>query len=142
MTPTHALQSIIAEMREYAKDRWAHIDINRVDTNDELLILFANRLEALTAQPAEGMMWIPVSERLPGSPYDVMVFDGKFVWMGWRRNDGQWFEYVETGQVPHSGVTHWQPLPSPPAALSKPIQDYDKSIGEFSHPSQSTEVQG
>jgi hypothetical protein len=53
----------------------------------------------------EAARWIPVSERLPDSDYDVLVYADGFILIS-RAVCGRW---VLVGQV-----THWQPLPATP----------------------------
>ena len=71
--------------------------------------------------------WIPVSEKLPANyeqvlaclrpanyprPTHVLAWSKRGIWFGNFTNfDGT----VESGEIPEEEVTHWRPLPSPPA---------------------------
>lgn len=58
--------------------------------------------------------WIPVSERMPENHVDVLVFHvGGHILTGWYdEDDREWY-----GNDWGMGVTHWQPLPAPPAGV-------------------------
>lgn len=62
----------------------------------------------LYRQPQTGSLaWIPVTERLPPTEVEVLVFSGDYdsgIHVASRDSDGLWFP----------GVTHWMPLPAPP----------------------------
>ena len=63
--------------------------------------------------------WISVEDGLP-KPFRYVLFfnkDWNRVRLGWNHADGQWYDcenYTDIGDV-GSSVTHWLPLPSPPA---------------------------
>ena len=60
-----------------------------------------------------GRQWIPVSERLPPDGDPVLVsWDGCMVGIAWITKKQNWRD-IE-GEFPKT-VTHWMPLPEPPA---------------------------
>lgn len=63
--------------------------------------------------------WVPVGERLPEVEVNVMLAAGDLGgWFGYRecsKVSGQSFWYTTYGDVLLEGVTHWMPLPPPPA---------------------------
>src|ERR1700690_246573 len=81
------------------------------------------RVADLEAQLAA--QWIPVRERLPN------MFDEVWVWVEWRdaddaRGDTSWLEEDGSwamGSAKNFTVTHWQPLPAPPALERKEKHD-------------------
>jgi hypothetical protein len=93
-------------------------------------------LDRKCKEVAETMMdacrpqWIPVTERLPiqsEHPGGVLVWQ-KFdrdiygAWDGhhvaeYREKTGEWREFVESNAI--RNVTHWMPLPEPPAAVAE-----------------------
>ncbi|MEL7609509.1 MAG: DUF551 domain-containing protein [Bacillota bacterium] len=72
-------------------------------------------LQAENDRLKEAQRWIPVSERLPGSPQEVLV---------WIKNAGTYIGYYNNLEGYKcwmmglgeriSGVTHWMPLPAKP----------------------------
>ena len=73
MNNTPALQSIIAEMREEAHERMQEdrsVGIFADPQTADLLTEWADRLEAATAQPAEGVMVGEVVSRSYGTGID------------------------------------------------------------------------
>lgn len=74
---------------------------------------FLERLErASRGLPA----WIPVSDRLPEHPTDsVLVFDGAGISIGhYEYFDDRLLWHID-GEDNLIDITHWQPLPPPPA---------------------------
>lgn len=78
-------------------------------------------IPALLASPA-AVGWIPVSERLPDISRAVNVYcngaDASGV--AWRLPDDSWF-IPEPQAIGYESITHWQPLPSPPAIASQEV---------------------
>ncbi len=67
--------------------------------------------------------WIPVGERLPEEEQEVLVWNGGGQclkpWQGHvlcEYRNGEWRESQESDLYP--GITHWMPLPAPPASPS------------------------
>jgi len=67
--------------------------------------------------------WIPVTERLPEEEQEVLVWNGGGQclkpWQGHvlcEYRNGEWRESQESDLYP--GITHWMPLPEPPASPS------------------------
>lgn len=59
------------------------------------------------------MSWIPVDERLPDDDITVLVAisnSDEPVWLGWHDDAG----WCSVDAMPIR-VTHWQPIPKPPA---------------------------
>lgn len=68
------------------------------------------------------MKWINVEDSLPPLGELVLTWDGNFIekrfrtegnpFFGHRKSDWYWccYEWME-----HFGITHWMPLPAPPA---------------------------
>lgn len=54
--------------------------------------------------------WVPVSERLPEERANVIVYDGYLAYQAYR--SGSFWYADDDGAY---GVTHWRPLPAPPA---------------------------
>jgi hypothetical protein len=77
-------------------------------------------------QLREAQRWIPVAERLPedgndvlviasGKPQDNLNLDGAYEFASYLKNDGGWFfDAYPDWETPT--ITHWMPLPEPPAA--------------------------
>lgn len=62
---------------------------------------------------AEQAGWIPVGERSPEEGAVVLVSEGADLYRAYRE-DGQWMAL--SSAFPRAKVTHWMPLPPPPAA--------------------------
>ncbi|SDY97981.1 DUF551 domain-containing protein [Hymenobacter psychrophilus] len=79
------------------------------------------------AEGARAAGWVPVGERLPetragshpvftmyNSDAVLVVEDGKTAGsLGYCNDKGEWF-LLGAGGYPVTGITHWQPLPTPP----------------------------
>ena len=69
-----------------------------------------------------GPRWIAVSERLPPFREEVLTFGSEGRVIGYLSDNGKWFSCHcdnETGEpwlCDPGTVTHWMPLPAPPAA--------------------------
>lgn len=57
--------------------------------------------------------WVSVEERLPGPHKDVLIYDQYGIGFAARHRDGFFYESREP--EPLKSVTHWMPLPEPPA---------------------------
>jgi hypothetical protein len=55
--------------------------------------------------------WIPVTERLPEEQVDVLMTNGKYIFLGWDIGNELYSE-----DEPGDTVTHWMPLPDLPNA--------------------------
>ena len=76
-------------------------------------------LEPREEPPTEVLGWVPVSERLPEEFATVLVVistpSGSHVsFMSRHAQDGFW-QHAD-GDIDEINVTHWMPLPEPPAA--------------------------
>ena len=58
--------------------------------------------------------WIPVGERLPEEEQDVLVFTNEGTHVAALDEDGVWCPSHGDGWM-FPDVTHWMPLPEPPA---------------------------
>jgi energy-converting hydrogenase Eha subunit A len=70
----------------------------------------AKRIEELETENAllkETQMWIPVSERLPETSDDYIVYKNDCIVDIDYYDEGEWFLYDDK-------ITHWRPLPEPP----------------------------
>lgn len=75
--------------------------------------------EALKAEQGVDA-WISCAERMPENSQDVTMFsESKGVingyYFGWNGEDKKWYAACGEYEGPEEDVTHWQPLPSPPA---------------------------
>lgn len=75
--------------------------------------------EAIKAEQG-GDAWISCAERMPENSQDVTMFsESKGVingyYFGWNGEDKKWHAACGEYEGPEEDVTHWQPLPSPPA---------------------------
>ncbi len=62
--------------------------------------------------------WISVKERMPPYGYPVLVvYHGVVQFVAYARDIGEWraANDDETDHMPESFVSHWMPLPDPPA---------------------------
>lgn len=63
--------------------------------------------------------WIPVTERLPETSDDVIIYLDKGirgeVTIGFNAGDHKW--YIDIGYEVENTVTHWMPLPEPPGEV-------------------------
>jgi hypothetical protein len=58
--------------------------------------------------------WIPVSDRLPDDETLVLLaLNDDDVWPGFRASDT--WRYVDAMPITVERVTHWMPMPAPPA---------------------------
>lgn len=69
--------------------------------------------------------WIPVEERLPEEGAQVLVARRLRHWKDVMIDTlivSSWFEHEEfcgdEDDIPYSGVTHWMPMPEPPAPVA------------------------
>jgi len=63
------------------------------------------------------MTWVSVKDRLPDKDCLTLVSDGQHVTLAdWTQADG-WMTSREDGAfgITNDTITHWMPLPSPPA---------------------------
>ena len=63
--------------------------------------------------------WIPVTERLPEVGRRVLVTDGKHVSFGYDLRGGEGNLWCAQFPCNDGEVTHWMPLPEPPADMRK-----------------------
>lgn len=70
------------------------------------------KLEREHVGETNGMLWIPVSEKLPEKQQTVIVYSQYGTSLGWIL----WNEWmtIEGLCKPGATVTHWMPLPKPP----------------------------
>lgn len=91
------------------------------DTADDVAVLRAHfdalpaLLDALAASERGG--WVACRERLPEVGDTVIATCGKWVEPAWVNGHGHWFIATQDEPDEWLGVTHWQPLPPPPAAM-------------------------
>jgi hypothetical protein len=114
----NAIASLSAQLASVGKER----DEARYELNQAMTDYFA------AEQRARDMNWIPVSERLPENNDRVLVWHYDEVDMAqywpWPDNKagnrrGKWEQFDPSGYpFAISHVTHWMPLPEPPAIRS------------------------
>ena len=96
--------------------------VNEVVAVNTVEYVNGEQIGALAAELKERqyrlVRWITVSERLPEDRVCVLVSWGtrepELLVAHWRADEQDWFD--DQGKVvPAVGVTHWMPLPKPPA---------------------------
>lgn len=77
---------------------------------------FRQFIEWSNSSDIDGIGWIPVTERLPGTER-ILITNGEFVKEGYRRPDGVWKygrkEDELFSNLSSKGVIAWMPLPKP-----------------------------
>ena len=85
---------------------------------------YAVRADYFIANGVTVQKWIPVTERLPDTAERVLVCK---TWLGmvykpvygyyqdFPNQKGCWYVLTDEGYYPQREVTHWMPLPEPPA---------------------------
>lgn len=77
-------------------------------------------LESIEALMAEGKIydidyspWIPVSERLPETDDDVLVYDGVDMFVAWYANECMWqgWNSTDNNLDKYTPIIAWMPLP-------------------------------
>ncbi len=79
--------------------------------------------EAVAAWNRRDPGWVPVTDRLPEDGVDVLAVDCEgYTGIGsFRRQPYSRWAWRSTG-LPAEDVTHWQPLPEPPAPTGKAVK--------------------
>jgi hypothetical protein len=99
----------MSELIDYEKYYYnaQHEAVQLADKVDELMVEIKARIAELEAQ-----QWISVEDELPDGPSNVLIAGG----CGYYEN-GQWWSIMgNSSHRPISWeVTHWMPLPEPPA---------------------------
>lgn len=79
--------------------------------------IFVGAVVLAAAEVDPGLeLWVPVAERLPDDEIVVLIHlpgRGEQVWMGYHEED-EWFSH-DGYRLAEDAVTHWMPLPFPPA---------------------------
>jgi uncharacterized protein DUF551 len=69
-------------------------------------------------------MWISVDDRLPDFYQEVLAFDGENYWISILSRNGKEGCFrsfqCEGCNIYYEGLTHWMPLPKPPAEAASP----------------------
>ena len=81
------------------------------------------RADHLIANGVTVQKWIPVTERLPEEDADVLCSRGNHIGalidVYTYKGDGKWEDsYGYWNYTDIEGITHWMPLPEPPAEVS------------------------
>ena len=72
-----------------------------------------DELESQLEQIAKEHEWVSVEERLPKRDRAVILYGDDIIETGYCALDTDIF-YSDSGDLKHSDVTHWMPLPPPP----------------------------
>jgi len=65
------------------------------------------------------MQWVSVKDGLPEKEDTVLLWVGRFseMYLGWYSLAYcEWVSTIGSNQIPQDWITHWMPLPKPPAA--------------------------
>lgn len=79
-------------------------------THIETVTEFADRCRECGKQKTK---WIPVSEKLPASDEDVLVTNGKEMYIGWINPTDKCWRVDSEGEYFMNDIVAWQPLPKP-----------------------------
>jgi hypothetical protein len=75
-----------------------------------------------TSEITRTVEWIASASALPDDDTLVMLaLNDDDVWLGYR--DGDTWQYVNSMTITSERVTHWMPLPAPPATASRLLDD-------------------
>ena len=70
-------------------------------------------------QLREQTRWIPVSERLPETNDDVLVYDDTYMFIAWYQRKGMWQGWNSLDDNSFGNIIAWMPLPEPYRAESE-----------------------
>jgi hypothetical protein len=99
------------------------MSIWRNDAGEGLFVAVHELVDQTTMQDARrqfcigGFAWVPCAERMPEEGVDVLIVFGVDEVVTIARWDGEraWWSDEERVKFPAVDVTHWMPLPPPPA---------------------------
>jgi hypothetical protein len=125
------LERVLAERKPIyqIQSGYGWIDIREKEFN-ELGNYGGKRALFTHSTPDDASQWISVSERLPEDGQTVVVYDPDNtilkVWPAQWDAENQAFtagSHKSAGWFEKDEVTHWMPLPKPPAAIDRAMQD-------------------
>lgn len=87
------------------------IDISNNQVECQTLRWVLDVMSEMNVETSQG--WIPVSERLPASDEDVLVTNGKEMYIGWINPTDKCWRVDSEGEYFMNDIVAWQPLPKP-----------------------------